>query len=211
MPIIILMYLLLIPGVAGYLHIKGKAPRLRAVTLKGACTAVIVLAALAGVTQRGAGVPLFHGLIIVGLAFGLAGDVIIGASFLAGMAVFALGHICYIAALLIVSQNTIIAVPIWLVLYAALFIYYKKSGIDPGKLLWPSAAYAAIIAVMCSLSFTVTGSAPVLLPAAILFTISDFLLAFLTFTEQNKRLDGISLWCYYAGQSLFAVSVILAT
>ncbi len=209
--VICAMYALLIPGVAAYLHIKGHAPKRLALTLKGACTAVIVLAALAGLTLKGGGVSVPGGLIAVGLTFGLIGDVVIGVSFLGGMGAFAAGHLCYIGALFLISGNPAVAVPVWAVLYAALLIYYKKSGIKaPEKLVVPSAGYAAVIAAMLSLAVTVTDAAPLLLPAAVLFAVSDFMLAFLTFTEHNKRLDRVSLWCYYAGQSLFAVAVILA-
>jgi uncharacterized membrane protein YhhN len=209
--ITVVMYLLLIPGVAAYLRIKDTSGKPLALTLKGASTAVIVLAALTAMTLSEGSPSLFALLITVGLMFGLVGDVVIGVSFLAGMAAFAAGHLCYIGALLMVSDKPALAVPIWAAVYIALYVYYKKSGIKaPTGLEMPSAVYAAVIAAMLSLAFTVTDTAPVLLPAAILFTVSDFMLAFLTFAKHSKRLDHISLWCYYAGQSLFASSVIMA-
>jgi uncharacterized membrane protein YhhN len=204
------MYLLLIPGVAVYLRTKSSMPKPLSLLLKGICTGVLVLAALVALTVRGGGVSLFDGLITVGLALGLAGDVVIGISFLGGMAAFAAGHLCYIGALLTISGKPAVAVPIWAVVYIGLLVFYKKSGVKAGKLETPAAVYAAVIAAMLSLSFTVTDSAPILLPAAVLFTASDFMLAFLTFSKHNKRMDEVSLWCYYAGQSLFALSVILA-
>jgi uncharacterized membrane protein YhhN len=208
--ITVVMYLLLIPGVAAYLRIKETSRKRLALTVKGASTAVIVLSALTALTLKSGGPSIFDALIVIGLTLGLVGDVVIGVSFLAGMAAFAAGHLCYIGALLLTSSKPALAVPIWAVFYAALLVYYKKSGIKaPENLAVPSAAYAAVIAAMLSLAFTVTDAAPVLLPAAVLFTASDFMLAFLTFAKHNNRLDQISLWCYYVGQSLFAVSVIM--
>ena len=50
---------------------------------------------------------------------------------------------------------------------------------------------------------------PVLLTGAILFVVSDLLLAFRIFTQnQSKLLDYICLACYYLAQYLIALSIL---
>lgn len=205
------MYLLLIPEVALFIHTRHNGMKVLPVVLKALCTATILLTGLIWTFGPPENANIYGVLISAGLFLGLMADVAICINFLSGMLFFALGHLCYIAAILRVSSHAQLAVPIFAVIYLAVIVLFRGSGLSPGKLLIPVAVYSVIITVMLSLAATVPFSAPVsgsvLLSGASLFTVSDAMLACITFGRPDKKLDTICLYCYFIGQSLFAVSI----
>lgn len=235
------LYVLLIPTVAVYLHYKHRrgsdAPLV--VGLKAACTTLIVIAAVIGGTLSPETARTFSVLITSGLVLGLVGDVVIcqkePGGFLSGMIYFALGHLCYIGAFFVLSTHKLLAVPIFIVIYLPLLYLAHRMSKFIGNLLIPVAIYGGIIVTMLSLSVTVALSVPggvLLLAAAVLFSVSDGLLAYNTFRPSGDlllrdgmsvlqycyeaykslagtKLDTVSLYCYFIGQSLFAASLYL--
>lgn len=213
------MYVLLIPCAILFIHtkhkIKGSAPL--TVALKAASTTIIVLAAIVGVAWIREPMQIYAILVAGGLVLGLVGDIVIcqpePGGFLSGMIYFALGHLCYIGAFLRISTHILWAVPAFLVIYGIFLTVLIRLAKKIGNLLVPTAIYGAIIATMVSMSVTIPFSVPqgyILLAAALLFAVSDGLLAYNTFIKiqtTNHTLDWISLCCYFAGQSLFAVSI----
>lgn len=237
--VFIIMYVLLIPCTAAYIHTKhrlgGSAPL--TVGLKAACTTIIVLAAIVGLAEIRASMHIYAILVAGGLVFGLVGDVVIcqpePGDFLAGMIYFALGHLCYIGAFLQTSIRPLRALPVFLVIYGIFLAVIIRQAKNFSNMLIPTAIYGAIITAMLSLSAAAPFSIPggcILLAAAVLFAVSDGLLAYNTFGGANDTnevsflrhccavfhqmnhtggpLDWISLCCYFAGQSLFAVSIL---
>lgn len=234
------MYILLAPCVIVYIRTKhrlgGGAPL--TVALKAACTAVIVLTAAAGLPEVQASLRVYAVLTAAGLVLGLVGDIVIcqqePGGFLSGMVYFALGHLSYIGAFLQVSAHALWAVPVFLAVYGVFLAAVLRLSKQFANMLVPTAIYGAVIAAMVSLSATVPFSIPrgALLPAAaVLFAVSDGLLAYHTFRtaettnetsfllhccaayhqlhSASRLLDWISLGCYFAGQSLFAASIYI--
>ena len=242
--VLVIMYVLLIPCTVVYIHAKhhlgGSAPL--TVSLKAACTTIIVLTAVVGLVEPRASMHIYAILMAGGLVFGLVGDVVIclpkpsgltkSGGFLFGMIYFALGHLCYIGAFLRISTHPLWALPVFLVIYGIFLAVITRQAKKFSNMLIPTAIYGAIITTMLSLSATAPFSIPggyILPVAAVLFAVSDGLLAYNTFSGANdtnetsflrhcsavlqqmhntsRPLDWISLCCYFAGQSLFAVSI----
>ena len=222
---IIIMYALLIPCVALFLFnaYRAEGKPAAATVFKGISTWIIVCAALVGSLSMFGQSSLFSVLIIAGLVMGLSGDVALrfsGQGFISGMVFFALGHLCYIAAMVITSGFVLFSIPVFVLLYAVVFVIILRNRVNLREMFIPSIIYGAVITCMLSLTVTmplsVFPNGLILLFACILFVVSDALLAKTTFTlaynwpvfhlSPNERCP-VSLCCYFAGQSLFAVSV----
>jgi len=220
------LYLFLIPGVPLFVWNKHKKSdeALSTVLWKTSCTTAIILAALAGLA--GTQVPPWEALFVCGLVFGLVGDIIICRSdgFIAGMALFVLGHLCYITGFLLLGASPVRALPVFAVVYAAVLITAFKLRPMLGGLFFPVLAYGAVITAMLSLAAATAFSFKrgwVMLLAAVLFVVSDLLLITGKKNEAANLLlitgkGHESLWrdlfgqyCYFIGQSLFAVSLCL--
>lgn len=244
MGLFIVLYLLLLPSVALYIHAKhsGGSNAPLAVGVKAWSTALIVLAALVCTAAVPAPLRLYAVLVTAGLVFGLIGDVVIcqpsAGGFLSGMIFFALGHLCYIGAFAHLSTRRLWAIPVFVVAYLPVLVLLCRIGRAKPKMrkmLVPCAVYAAIIITMLSLAVTMafSGLEPLggvaVAAAGVLFVLSDSLLAYQTLKYKltadgasflqgyhgayqdkgRRRLDAFTLYCYYIGQSLFALSVWL--
>lgn len=232
------MYVLLIPCVILFIHTKhkrgGSAPL--SVALKAASTTVIALTAIAGLAGARESMRSYAILVAAGLVLGLVGDIVIcqpePGGFLSGMIYFALGHLCYIGAFLQVSTHVVWAIPVFLIIYGGFLAVVARLARQFANMLIPTAIYGAVITAMLSLSATAPCSLPggyLLTAAAVLFAVSDGLLAYNTYSSagntnelsflrhccssfhqlsnKSRPLDWISLCCYFIGQSLFAASV----
>lgn len=222
---IIIMYAILIPGVALYIRrkVKGSNKSGIAVINKGLCTAIILAAGLVGHMHALDTYAVFTILIAAGLAFGLAGDIAICYDFKAGMFFFAIGHFCYISAFLAVSAKLLWVLPVFAATCAVAFAIYRASGMEPGKMLIPLIAYSVILIAMLSLATCVPVGNPgqptsvIIFTGAFLFTVSDAILALNTFKTRRlrlkravrNRLGALSTSCYFLGQSLLAVSTLI--
>ncbi|NOX16772.1 MAG: lysoplasmalogenase [Chlorobi bacterium] len=153
--------------------------------------------------------------IMAALFFSLAGDLFLLSEkrFLYGVAAFLVSHVFYFIAFLNETENFIFlsAVPIFL-LTGSYFLIIKKSL--KSKMVIPIAVYVTVISLMlwsaANLFFTSgNDNSPIIFLAAILFTISDSVLAWNKFVKKFKFAQLIILPTYYAAQLLFAVSVVL--
>ena len=172
-----------------------------------ASTGFLALALARGATGSGYG-----RLVLLALAFGWLGDVLLvpkGArrAFAAGLASFLLGHLLFAAAFL-----TRGAQPLWLaaggLAAAALSVpVWRWLGPHvPEALALPVRAYVAVISAMVACAagaFGATGDAP-LLAGALAFFASDLAVARQRFVAPgfSNKLWGLPL--YYAGQLLLA-------
>ncbi len=186
--------------------------RLKWVTKPSASIFFVLLAYAAGAAETGYGQ-----LILAGLVFCLAGDVLLiptcGKSFLTGMAAFALGHAAYIAAF-VTSAQAISGLSVFafvgMAIVAAALLWRLWPHLAAFR--WPVAGYAVIIALMVAASFSAApdGRESTFWPAAagaVLFAISDLAVARDQFVERNffNRLWGLPL--YYLAQVMIASSV----
>lgn len=166
-------------------------------------------------------------LIAVGMTLGLLGDLALAEVIalpqpvLGGMAAFGLGHVAYMLAVLgLVSQYGLDAsaprwgmLALWLLIglvgwYAVVF-----RGQKPTILHWAALPYALLLASVAGLFTGAALQAPALIPAAlgaVLFLVSDLILAGQLFAKRTFPLIGDVIWLTYGpGQALIVASVAI--
>ncbi|MGW8249921.1 MAG: lysoplasmalogenase [Anaerolineales bacterium] len=161
----------------------------------------------------------------LGLAFSLAGDIFLmlpREQFIAGLVSFLLAHICYIVGFLQTPVPLNFPGVIVAVIIALVFIrIYRRiaAGLDASDnsaLKLPVLIYSLVISVMLFLALrTMTGnfwdtqSALLVSAGALLFFISDTLLAWNKFVYPLRQGRLISIIPYHLGQILLAVGAVL--
>ncbi len=163
--------------------------------------------------EAGAAPPLYRWLILVGLIFCLGGDVFLmlpAKYFIAGLVSFLIGHIFYIAAF--VGDGGFHPVLGWL---APLLVYgvviYRLLHSHLGKLRGPVIVYVLAILTMAwqalgRWSALDTTGALLAAGGAVLFVISDSVLALDRFRQPFAAARVIVLAAYWAAQWLIALS-----
>jgi uncharacterized membrane protein YhhN len=177
-------------------------------------TTLIILLGAAWLIQPG-GQP-YRSLIVLGIAFCLAGDILLTlpSRFLSGLAAFLLAHVSYIAAFSVgnpLSARQLAWLPPFLALGAALTAFVWK-GL--GRLRLPVLVYAATISVMAWRAATrgevvavPRGSYLLALTGACLFFASDAVLAVRRFRRPFPGAHSLELAAYWLAQLLIALSV----
>lgn len=163
--------------------------------------------------------------ILIGLIFGMIGDILLNLRFvlkengqkvfLMGILAFLIGHILYLAALVPFTSALVIDIVIGAILAAALLTYiFKTMDVKIAFKIFGVFYLGAVIimTVMAVHIAIVTGSAHDIIYAigAVLFTASDIVLIFNTFSGTTKfslRITNLSL--YYIGQLLIAGSLFV--
>lgn len=154
--------------------------------------------------------------IIAGLIFSLLGDTFLifpEQHFKKGLFAFLVGHICYILAFTVSGG---IHFTLWIFLPIALvsIIYLQYILQYSGKMKIPVSIYIVIIAIMGWLAVERFNSTPTLgtflaAMGALLFMISDAVLALNKFSKSFFYAELIILATYFTAQWLLAVSVIV--
>jgi uncharacterized membrane protein YhhN len=175
-----------------------------------ATLAILALAALAA-PQAEPGVARW---ILIGLAFSLAGDVLLmlpSDRFTAGLASFLLAHLFYIAAF---TQQAGFQLAPWalLPLLVAVGLVYRRLSPGLGSLRLPVIVYMAVIVGMAWQALArcavVPGTGPLLAAAgALLFATSDAALALARFQGPFRGSQAVVYASYFAAQWLIAVSL----
>jgi uncharacterized membrane protein YhhN len=157
--------------------------------------------------------PFYRYMIIIGLVCSLAGDVFLmlpSDRFVAGLVAFLLAHLFYIAAF--VSEiNALTWWPLMpLVIYG--MVIYAMLSPSLGKLKLPVVAYIVVILMMAWLAWerwsqTAQNGALLALVGAVLFVISDTILAINRFRGTFKLARALNLTTYFTAQWLIAGSV----
>ncbi|HBP26029.1 MAG TPA: hypothetical protein DD618_03660 [Acholeplasmatales bacterium] len=172
----------------------------------------------------------FAATVLLGLFCGLVGDIVLGLRrlyrnpkkefFLSGLFMFFLGHVLYMIAF---SKFSTLNIHVFLISAAVLTIFMviimDLSGVNFGSTRPAVIIYTLISALLLSVTvvnviavFTMVNLLLVL--GALLFVTSDFLLSFLYFKKMNtvsmRVLKILNIAAYYAGQTLFALSIFLA-
>lgn len=161
--------------------------------------------------------------IFIGLVFGMFGDILLNLRFvfekngqkifLVGILFFLIGHILYLLALLPHAQKTIYCVAIGAILAASLLTYiFKTMEVKMAFKIFGVVYLGAVIIMTCIALgiaiFAPTTQAIIYAIGAVLFTASDIVLIFNTFSGVTKfslRITNLSL--YYLGQLLIAISL----
>ena len=180
-------------------ELRGR-PAARA-ALKTTCSLGFVAVALAS-----GGSGRYGALVLAGLALSVVGDVLLLSQakkvFLAGLVAFLLAHVAYAAAFAPLSSRT---------LGALLLVTAAVSGIlawlwpHLGEMRVPVLAYCAVIGTMVWLALGVPST--LVRAGALLFFVSDLLVARGRFVRAGKVNQLVGWPLYYAGQYLLALSV----
>ncbi len=161
--------------------------------------------------------PVLSGGIALALLFGAAGDFFLSYRedfFIYGLLSFLIGHLLYLTAFFIIAPSLHIIA--FLIVFAVSAFYYGFLTRFVGKeFKIPIVVYFVVISLMVVGAFSLLGSdlSPlqkmILPPAAILFYLSDSILAYDKFVRKIKGADYIILTIYYAAQILFGASLYL--
>jgi len=183
-------------------------------TLKMAASTAMVAIVLTG-NPTLTGYTLF---ITMGLVASWLGDLALSLrgqrAFLAGLVAFTLAHLFYVAGFLARSSMDVGAIVIAGAVMAvtATAIVRWLSPFVPDELKTPVTVYIGIITVMVVASFGTSGviADPRIPTAAVLFMISDVLVARQQFVAPTRWNRIVGLPTYYAAQALFAITAIVA-
>ena len=159
--------------------------------------------------------PPYKYLIIAGLVISTAGDVFLmlpSDQFVAGLVAFLLAHLFYIGAFL----SEISTLTWWLLIPFVIYgiVIYAILAPFLGKLRLPVVIYVVVILIMAWLSWerwSQTSQSWALLASigAVLFLISDTILAINRFRNAFKLARALNLATYFAAQCLIACSVVI--
>lgn len=176
-----------------------------------AASGYVVVAVMVGATDS-----LFGRVMLAGLVLCWLGDLFLiaggrGAAFLAGLAVFLLGHVAYASAFLVrgIDRGAALLAGVALgVVAGSIYLWLSRSGL-PDDMRWPVRAYVVAIAVMVALSFGTAAATPAaLLPAgATAFMISDVFVARERFVRAAPVNTRLGLPVYFLGQLLLALGI----
>lgn len=221
-----MMILLIVLGIilqATFVVVETQEKYQAAVILKGSASLCFVLLGIIA-AQNSSGILGFSKLIIAGLIFGMAGDILLNMRylfekngqkvFLVGILIFMIGHVMYLIALLKEAVNCLVPIAIGVVLAALLllWIFSKVTAAKAFKIF--GVFYVGAVTVMAVTGvwngIFMAGSKDLIFAVGgILFLISDVILIFNTFTGSSKlsmRVMNLSL--YYIGQILIACSLM---
>jgi hypothetical protein len=164
-------------------------------------------------------------LIAIGMSLGLFGDLILAEVIalpqhvLWGMVAFGLGHIAYLAAVIELASAFGLTAPgalwsllaVWLLIGLGGWYLVVIRGQKPSALHWAALPYALLLASVAGLFTGVALQSSLLVPAAvgaILFLVSDLILASRLFAGRSFPLIGDLIWLTYGpGQALIVGSV----
>jgi len=179
------------------------------------CKPLTIVAAMAIAATAAGGPPApYRGLILAGLVCSLVGDVFLmlpEKRFSAGLTSFLVAHGCYIAAFVSAARAP---APLALLVPAAATGAALTVPLWPhlGRYRWPVTVYvAALVALLWQSSgwalSSGTVSARLAAVGAVLFTISDGVLAYNRFRRPFRAAQALILSTYFIAQGLIAASV----
>jgi uncharacterized membrane protein YhhN len=204
--------LTLLALISAVIHIRAEnqGPPIQKYIFKPLTTTLIILIAL--LAQNGGSGP-YQYLIVAGLLFSLAGDIFLmlpSDRFIAGLISFLIAHIFYIVAFV---SDTGVA-PVWglvpFLVYGA--IIYSFLAPHVGKLRVPVIIYMLAILVMAWQALgrwlTLDDTFALLaLIGAVLFVVSDSILALNRFRQPFRLARTLTMATYYSAQWLIALSI----
>lgn len=205
-----------------YINLKI-TPKQRTIT-----KAIASLSFLAvGITSfiYGTGDKTYGYILLLGLTLGVVGDIGLGLKrvfkktahicFILGTIAFLLGHVAYISLFVMMAPVTLGDVLMAAALALGFIVVGNKAHINYRYMRPIAYMYMATIAFMVIKAISLlplcgmTTSNIMVALGAVLFVISDMILAFLYFGDKNQTyLKTINLITYYSGQLLIALSIL---
>ncbi|HEX6385578.1 MAG TPA: lysoplasmalogenase family protein [Anaerolineae bacterium] len=209
----------------GFLFGRGDTTRRMPTWTRITSSFVLVIAAWSWVTfSRDSLVAPFALLISLGMSLGFAGDLFMagllpgGRSVLGGMAAFGLGHLFYIAAILTVSiQFGLNASALWGAFLVWLFIgvlgwyFVVFRGQKATTLHWAALPYALLLASTAGFATGLALQATAFVPlatGAVLFLLSDLILAAELFNNARFPFIGDVIWLTYGPAQMLIVYAV---
>ena len=196
-------FLLMTAFYLGYQHLSHKKGHRRgsAIALKCGATSMAVLTALWGCLHRSTA-P--HWVLLAGLAVCTVADGVLNVRFMAGGALFGLGHVLYMAAFCLMHLPTWRSAVLFVCLMGLATAGYFRFQSRIGRRAPFFYAYAAMLSLMTAMGAAQT---PLYFAGALAIAFSDALLGYLMADRRHVYLDYISLGAYYLGQFLLALGV----
>src|SRR5947208_2189525 len=199
--------------VHGAVHVAARAAGARAAADLSKAMPIVLLAGLVATEPAPVG-QAYRWLVFAGLLCSLGGDVwlLFPRGFVAGLASFLLAHLLYIAAF---APGTPWNASAWVLLAPSVLVcLVLLRHLWPllGRVRPPVAVYVSVIAVMGWRAAVRVTAAPaasggLALAGALLFMLSDGLLATDRFVRRFAAADAALMTTYYAAQTLIALSV----
>ena len=202
------------------------------VVFKALTSVLFVLTGILATGERKSG-SAYARLVLVGLALGCAGDILLELSnlegelyFVLGLSTFALGHVFYLIAFFRKTRFQWFNVIPTLIVIPAVLIAVPATGafqFDPPALFYAVIVYGVILTFMVGKSFSFTAFkddrafARLTITGALLFAVSDIILLFILFFKPVLAMDRddtvklaltvFNLLTYYVGQGFIALSL----
>lgn len=159
----------------------------------------------------------FAFIMLAGLFFGFLADIVLQLHFLGGAAIFALGHVCYVAAYcrLLAREHRDCLCCLWIIIPSlALILFLPVLDFGGSFMQGVVMVYAVVISLMTGKAVSNYRRDPspltkCLLVGSILFFFSDFMLLFAFFTDVGRIANILCLLTYYPGQAILAASIFL--
>jgi len=170
-------------------------------------------------------IPEYIGWILLGLASGMIGDIVLALRPLRpkeednliivfGIISFSIGHLFYLTALLMMSTFSWISLIVGLIAFVIVMVMSDVMKFDMKAARIPSYVYAFLIffmvgqSVMAGVQLNFQTSSILFLIGAILFGVSDLILAPIYYTNKSSKLMiALNLLTYYGAQILIALSI----
>jgi len=206
-----------------FILVENKKKYLPAVILKGSAALIFIIIGV--LSMQLASNHSFARLVVIGILLGGIGDVLLNLRFvfeksgqkifLLGIAAFLSGHIMYLAALIMLSNNLLVSL-ICGVIAAVLLLRWIFSKIGEVQKAFKMFGYVYIGAIVLMTAVAIgnfisqPGSTSALLYVigAVFFTASDVIMIFNTFGGTQKfSMRAANLSLYYLGQLLIAISL----
>ena len=173
------------------------------IALKCGATTMAALAALTGCLKSG--IPA-HWTMLAGLVICTIADGVLCVHFIAGGALFVLGHILYMAAFCAMHRPGWRCLVLFLCLAGLAAAVITRLRAQLGSRFGLVLAYSTILCLMIALA---SAQAPLFFAGAVLFAVSDVLLGCNSITRWKTQMDYISLATYYLAQFLLGLAVCL--
>lgn len=179
---------------------------------------VLVMLAWYGVLLASAPAPSrYAGLIALGMTSGFVGDLFMARLLpaphrvLMGMLTFGVGHVAYIAAMVGYAPLGWIALLLWLALGIALVYRLFFRGAARSRLRWAVLPYALLLASTAGVASGLAWQQPLFIGlalGAVLFLVSDLLIALDLFSPLRLPAMNDAIWLLYGpGQLLIVISI----
>lgn len=158
-------------------------------------------------------------LVLIGLIAGVTGDILLlfpKKLFVFGLGAFLVGHLFYVAGFLQTPFHLQQSLPMLVFIAAVALIYgtvlFRK--LEDKRMMIPIIFYIVAISTMAVTAFnfdrtTVVRTFPIYTIGALLFCLSDSVLAWITFVKKFRYCDLLVMTTYYSAQILIVVKTIM--